>query len=192
MGRIVVFRSCKGLRQDLPGVQVAVGIWSHEGTPLVIAGNQGYRRTDDNRIVFDDASCDGFQAVRMVQAPPGYPHIVPEGGLRLVEDIRNLYPCVFKFAFGTQRGFTLQALHSIKVLEKGRHLDYQGGEKNQQDAGPHGLPQDWCLQFHSIELKPARNSGMGHLQSLSTIRVLRPAYGRISSSMSFRERSWPK
>ena len=52
----------------------------------------------------------------------------------------------------------------------------------------------WVLliSYCRTVFRAARNSGMGRQVSRSTMRVLRPAKGRISSSTSFSGRSAPK
>ena len=146
---------------------------------FVVSRDKGDSRTDYHRIVLHNAARNGLQAVRSAQCPLGKPHTVAYGRLGLVYNVDNLEFGGFQLALGPQGGFFANAFLRERVLHYAGGLQGCGRHDHQQQTCSRRLPKEHFVEglfdFHKMEAKAARNSGMGRLVSLSMMMVFSPA-----------------
>ena len=158
-----------------------------------ISWHHGHGRAHHDGIVLNYALGYPVQAVRHVQAPLCDPHAVADRGFRLVDDVHYLVLRGLQLAFGTLVRLFLHPLPGEGILQNGGGLEDDDHHDDDHQSSPRPLANDFCyLSFHRTLFRASRNSGIGRRVSRSMMMVLRPAYGRICSSMSASGLSEPK
>ena len=192
LSRIIVF--FRGERSEAQlAVRCLKNIRGEQRAAGQISGNHCNGGAYHHGIVFHYALGNTVKAVWYADAPLGNPDAVAHRRFGLVDDVHYLVLSGFKLAFGALVSLFLHPLAGECILEDGSRLKSDDHHYDDHQPRPRPLAYDISyLVSHRMLFNAARNSGIGRLLSRSIMRVLRPAYGLTSSSISFRGMPSPK
>ena len=137
VGGIIVLR--RSQRGNLHLVPVLMRVGSPKRELLAVAGDQGYRGAGNGLVVLYNPGRYAAQAVRILQAPAGNPHIVADGLFGLFHHIQNGKTAGGQDVLRRLAGSLLGGIVQFPELEDGGSLQNGGRHKHQKNPEPFSL-----------------------------------------------------